>query len=98
VSIWASVGRDLAVAGAGGAARMREMELIDELPAIAPKVSAASLHAFLTQIGEIDRQLEENVTPELALDVLALSWPHVESGAVAGPGSAAPAAQTPARR
>jgi len=88
VSIWASVARDLAVAGAGGAARMREMELIDELPAIAPKVPAASLHAFLTQLGEIDRQLDENVTPELALDVLALSWPHVEPGA----------APTPARR
>jgi hypothetical protein len=60
---------------------MREMELIDELPTIAPKVSAASLHAFLTQLGQIDRQLDENVTPELALDVLALSWPHVQSAA-----------------
>ena len=100
VSIWASVARDLAVAGAGGAARIREMELIDELPAIAPKVSAGSLHAFLTQLGEIDRQLDENVTPELALDVLALSWPHVESGAVAGPGSAGKVGSvaTPARR
>ena len=76
------------------------MELIDELPAIAPKVSAGSLHAFLTQLGEIDRQLDENVTPELALDVLALSWPHVESGAVAGPGAAGKVGSvaTPARR
>jgi DNA polymerase III delta' subunit len=102
VSIWASVGRDLAVARAGGAARMREMELVDELPAIAPAVSAASLHAFLTQLGEIDRQLDENVTPELALDVLALSWPHVEPVVAAGPGSAGPvgpvAVPTPARR
>ena len=96
VSIWASVGRDLAVAGAGGAARVREMELIDELPAIAPKVSAGALHAFLTQLGEIDRQLDENVTPELALDVLALSWPYVERGAAVRPGPVGSVGSVPA--
>jgi hypothetical protein len=77
---------------------MREMELLDELPAIAPKVSAGSLHAFLMQLGEIDRQLDENVTPELALDVLALSWPHVEPAATSGRRSVGSVAQTPTRR
>jgi DNA polymerase-3 subunit delta' len=102
VRVWASVGRDLAVARSGGTGRMREMELIDELPAIAPAVSPATLHAFLTQLGEIDRQLDENVTPELALDVLALSWPHVEPGATnparGGAAHGGAPAPTPARR
>jgi DNA polymerase III subunit delta' len=84
VAIWASVARDLAVARAGGARRIREMELVDELPAIAPAVSAGSLDSFLVQLAAIDRQLDENVNPELALDVLALSWPRVEPPAGAG--------------
>ena len=102
VSIWASVGRDLAVARAGGVKRLREMELLDELPAIAPAVSAATLASFLTQLAAIDRQLDENVNPELALDVLALSWPHIEptagaptAGAV---GPTAASTSTPAHR
>jgi DNA polymerase-3 subunit delta' len=84
VAIWASVARDLAVARAGGARRIREMELVDELPAIAPAVPAGSLDSFLVQLAAIDRQLDENVNPELALDVLALSWPRVEPAAGAG--------------
>jgi len=79
VEIWASVARDLAVARVGGTRQLREMALVDELRAIGPAVSAASIGTFLDRLGDIDRQLDENVNPELALDVLALSWPHVES-------------------
>jgi DNA polymerase III delta' subunit len=92
IGVWASVGRDLAIARAGGAGRIREMELIDELPAIAPAVSAASMAAFQAQLATIATQLEENVNSELALDVLALSWPHVEPGARAVSGQSASAA------
>jgi DNA polymerase-3 subunit delta' len=78
MEIWAAVARDIAVAKAGGARQLHEIWLIDEFKAIAPAVSAGRLMAFLSQLAEIDRQLDENVNPELALDVLALSWPHVE--------------------
>jgi hypothetical protein len=40
--------------------------------------------AFLARVGAVATQLEENVTPELALDVLALSWPQAPRAAVAG--------------
>jgi DNA polymerase-3 subunit delta' len=83
VEIWASVARDLAVAQAGGSRQLHEMALVDELGAIGPAVSAASLRSFLAQLGVIDRQIDENVNPELALDVLALSWPHVEAAVAA---------------
>ena len=87
IVVWASVARDIAVAAAGGAANIREIALLDELPALAPAVSAPSLAAFLGQLAEISIQLDDNVNPELALDVLALSWPHIEP--VAGPGARA---------
>jgi hypothetical protein len=51
--------------------------------------------AFQAQLATIATQLEENVNSELALDVLALSWPRVEpgpgTGAVPGQSAARPA-------
>ena len=78
MEIWAAVARDIAVVKVGGARQLHEIGLVDEFRAIAPAVSAATLTGFLAQLATIDRQLDENVNPELALDVLALSWPHVE--------------------
>ena len=94
LDIWASVARDLSVAGAGGDRQLRELDLVDELRAAAAGVSSARLGAFLARLGEIDAQLDENVNPELALDVLALSWPRVDAAAAA-PGAAAPGAAAP---
>jgi len=90
MEIWAAVARDIAVVKAGGARQLHEIGLVDEFLAIAPAVSAATLSGFLAQLATIDRQLDENVNPELALDVLALSWPHVEPAmipAVGPPGA-----------
>jgi DNA polymerase-3 subunit delta' len=86
IGVWASVARDIAVAAAGGAGQIREIALLDELPALAPAVSSATLATFMGQLAEIAIQLDDNVNPELALDVLALSWPHIEPAA-AGPGT-----------
>ncbi len=94
IGVWASVGRDLAVARAGGPRRIREMELIDDLPAIAGAVPVAALSAFQAQLAAIATQLDDNVNSELALDVLALSWPHVAPQAgtgAAGQSGAGPA-------
>ena len=105
VDIWTSVGRDIAVAQAGGVGHFREIELLDELPAIAPAVSAGAITSFLTRLAATGRQLDENVNPELALDVLALTWPRVESGSAAGKvgkageaGAAVAAASDPSAR
>jgi DNA polymerase-3 subunit delta' len=84
IGIWASVGRDLAIARAGGAKKIRELELIDELPAVAPAVSAATLSTFQVQLATIATQLDDNVNAELALDVLALAWPYVLPQAMPG--------------
>jgi DNA polymerase-3 subunit delta' len=90
MEIWAAVARDIAVVKVGGARQLHEIGLVDEFRAIAPAVSAATLTDFLEQLAAIDRQLDENVNPELALDVLALAWPHAEP-ASANPGARAAA-------
>ena len=95
--IWAAVARDLAVVKAGGARQLHEIGLVDEFRAIAPAVSTGSITGFLTQLATIDRQLDDNVNPELALDVLTLNWPNVEvavaapAGVGGGGGSGRPA-------
>jgi DNA polymerase III delta' subunit len=76
IEIWASLGRDLAVSGRGGARQLREADLVDEIPAAAADLDPASLTAFLTQLSDVAGKLDDNVNPELALDVLALSWPR----------------------
>jgi len=88
IGIWSSVARDIAVTAAGGTARIREVALIDELPGIAPAVAPATLAAFLGRAAEVAIQLDDNVNPELALDVLALTWPRVELPAPARSGGA----------
>ena len=99
LEVWASVGRDLAVAGAGGARQLRELALVDEVDAAAPAVSPSTLTTFLARLAQIAAQLDEMLNPELALDVLAMSWPRTEP-AVQDPGARpAPAGTTaPASR
>jgi hypothetical protein len=76
LAIWASVARDLAVAAVGGQRRLRDPDLLDEMAAVAPTIAAGALVAFISQLGEVETQIDENVNPELALDVLALAWPR----------------------
>lgn len=76
MSIWASVARDLAVAALGGRRQLHDPELLDELAAVAPTIAPGTLPAFIARLAAIEVQLDENVNPELALDVLALAWPR----------------------
>jgi DNA polymerase-3 subunit delta' len=76
LAIWASVARDLAVAALGGRRHVHDPELLDELAAVAPTLPRGAMPAFLTQLAAVEAQIDENVNPELALDVLALAWPR----------------------
>ncbi|MGZ6266763.1 MAG: DNA polymerase III subunit, partial [Candidatus Limnocylindrales bacterium] len=82
MEIWASIGRDLAVARSEGLRQLREAELVDEIRASATALDPGRLPAFLAQLTEVAAQLDENVNPELALDVLALSWPRSDGAVV----------------
>jgi DNA polymerase-3 subunit delta' len=89
MEIWASLGRDLAVARSGGTRQLRETGLVDEIPGAASVLDSAGISGFLARLSEVAAMLDENVNPELALDVLALSWPrpHVSASAAAIAGS-----------
>ena len=76
LAIWASVARDLAVAGLGGRRQLHCPDLVDELAAIAPTLAPGVVAGFLERLNRTSAQLDDNVNPELALDVLALAWPH----------------------
>jgi DNA polymerase-3 subunit delta' len=76
MSIWASVARDLAVAALGGRRQLHDPELLDELAAVAPTIAPGAIPTFIARLAAIEVQLDENVNPELALDVLALAWPR----------------------
>ena len=84
------------MARSGGARQLRELGQLNELRAIAPALAAGAVEAFLARLAETDAALDENANSELALDVLVLGWPNVESSAAAraGTGSAAPAGAT----
>ena len=43
---------------------------------MAPTIPAGAVAAFLTQLASVEVQIDENVNPELALDVLVLAWPR----------------------
>jgi DNA polymerase-3 subunit delta' len=76
LAIWASLARDLAVAALGGRRRLQDPELLEELAAVAPTITAGALPAFLAKLAAVEVQIDENVNPELALDVLVLAWPR----------------------
>ena len=76
IAIWASVARDLAVAALGGRRQLHDPELLDELAAVAPTIPAGAVPTFLARLAAVEAQIDDNVNPELALDVLALAWPR----------------------
>ena len=82
IEIWASVARDLCVAGLGDTRHLREMALLDELPPAAAVLDRAELTDFIDRLGTIGAQIDENVNPELGLDVLSISWPRPMVSAV----------------
>ena len=96
--IWASVARDVAVAGMGGVRQLGSPELIEEFQAAARGLPADALPAFLARLAETGQVLDENVNPELALDVLALAWPRPVATANAGAPAAAPSSRPVASR
>jgi DNA polymerase III delta' subunit len=85
MEIWTEVGRDLLVAGSGAPRQLREVELLDDLRSVGPRVPAAAMSEFLARLSEAAPTLAENVNPELVLDVLALSWPRVQTETAVAP-------------
>jgi DNA polymerase-3 subunit delta' len=81
LGLWADVARDLALAGSGGARSVHDTVLLDELSAISVAIPPGSAAAFLVRAARSAELLAGNVSPELVLDALALSWPSRSAAA-----------------
>jgi hypothetical protein len=76
VGLWTDVARDLALAHRGLERSVRDVGLIDETVAMAARLDAGELDAFLDRLGRASVLIVGNVSPELLLDDLALAWPR----------------------
>ena len=75
VEIWRDLARDLALVR-GDERLVRDPGLLDDLRAAATGLPAEAIVDFLERLDRTAELIEANVSPELALDVLAVGWPH----------------------
>ena len=76
---WRDLARDLAVAGRGGRAELRHVDLLEELVASASALPAGAAETFMARLEVVLGAAEQNANPELALDALLLAWPSAVS-------------------
>lgn len=76
VGLWTEVARDLALCRRGLDRSVRDLGLLDETGALASRLDAGELDAFLDRLGRASVLIVGNVSPELLLDDLALAWPR----------------------
>jgi hypothetical protein len=74
VSIWRDVARDLALVALGQPGEVRELDLLDDLEAVAARVPRDFGVRQLRSLELAGERLEGNVSPELVVDALALGW------------------------
>ena len=96
VDTWRVVARDLAVAGVGGRRELRDPALLEETCALAERLPAGAMAAFLERLDAVERLVEANAGPELAIDTLLLAWPRPATPRQAPPHAGGPPA-VPAR-
>jgi DNA polymerase-3 subunit delta' len=94
---WTSVARDLAIVAAGSPGAVRDLALLDDLAAIAPRVTSDSVVAFIGRLVRAAELLEANANPEILVDVLVIAWPsaRVRPSAHVPPGAGQPAVKPP---
>lgn len=73
VAIWRDVARDLLLVRLGEERRLRDPALIDDLRAA--DLAPTAITAFLERLDRAAELIEGNVSPELAIDVLLVTWP-----------------------
>jgi len=78
---WLELARDLALAMRGVVGSIRDMTLLDELVAMAPRTESGDIEAALARLERARELLDANVSPELLLDVTLLRWPRARPAA-----------------
>jgi DNA polymerase-3 subunit delta' len=78
IEVWRELGRDLAVAAHADGRGVRDLELLDELRALGPRIDLVALRRFLDRLDRLMLAVEAYASPELTLDALLLSWPRAD--------------------
>jgi DNA polymerase-3 subunit delta' len=81
VAVWTDVTRDLLLSQLGLDGSVRDLGTLDDTRSVAGRLARADLHAFLVRLGGAAVLIAANISPELVLDDLALSWPRPVAGA-----------------
>ena len=84
IDTWRAAARDVAVAGVGGRRELRDPSLLEESTALAARLPAGTMTAFLERLDATELAVEANAGPELAVDTLLLAWPRPTVPPVAG--------------
>ncbi|HET9456449.1 MAG TPA: hypothetical protein VFO78_03845 [Candidatus Limnocylindrales bacterium] len=74
VTIWRDLARDLLLVRLGEERRLRDPALIDDLRTA--EVAPTDVTAFLERLDRAAELIDGNVSPELAIDVLLVTWPR----------------------
>jgi DNA polymerase-3 subunit delta' len=81
LAIWREVGRDLAVVADHAAARVRHLDVLEELTAASASIASDELVGFLDRLDGWSAALEAYASPELVLDGALVSWPFARPAA-----------------
>jgi hypothetical protein len=76
VAVWSDSTRDLLLCKAGLDGSVRDLGTLDDVRGVAARLERDELHAFLERLTQTAVLIAGNVSPELALDDLALAWPR----------------------
>ena len=74
LAIWRDVVRDLALVERDARRLVRDTDLLDDYEAALARRSGQTGDGFLRRLSRSGELLENNVSPELALDALAVAW------------------------
>jgi DNA polymerase-3 subunit delta' len=75
LELWQSWWRDVLLVSAGCPESITHMDRRDELERESQRYNLSQIHSFMTRLGETNRQLRENVNPQLALENVLLHLP-----------------------
>jgi DNA polymerase-3 subunit delta' len=75
IALWMDLARDLLLLSRDLPGSVRELALLDELQATARRLDPADLATAVDRLARAQVLLGNNVSPELLLDDLALTWP-----------------------
>jgi DNA polymerase-3 subunit delta' len=76
IDVWRDLGRDLAVAAQSDGQGVRDLEQLEALRELAPRIDPTELRRFLDRLDRLTLAIEGYASPELTLDALLLTWPR----------------------